>query len=209
MLGGRADHLGAQEPAAGVLGIDPQHARVDGHHPAAALVLERDLADRKAGARAQQRGMALPGHGDLRVTKHHRQRGAAGVYPNIWKPPGVVASNAAFIGRLVQQGQGAGGVARHEDRADTDLAGAGIKHRHPVRVKRQTGPVQAQLRNIGAAAGGGQQPVEVIGFGRVGVAAHADLVALPRQHQHARPSRSVERRWLPKPFKPSRRARPR
>ena len=46
VLGRRADHLGAEEQPAAVRAVQAQEAPVPVDHPAAALILERHLADR-------------------------------------------------------------------------------------------------------------------------------------------------------------------
>jgi hypothetical protein len=78
VLGARADHLGAQEAAAAIFAVHPQHAVVLQHDAAAALVLERHLADRELRlARRAQLLVAGAQGGDLRLGEGDRQRRAA------------------------------------------------------------------------------------------------------------------------------------
>jgi hypothetical protein len=162
VLGGRAQHLGAQQAAAASLGVDLQRTLVAAHDPAAALVGKRHFADLEVGARCQQFGVRGAHQCHLRLAEDHGQRRAARPLAHVGPAAGVVAGDAPFVGGLMQQRTVVRRIARHEHGAFADLAGATVEHRHALAIERQRCVFEAHAVDVGAAAGGGQQELEAL-----------------------------------------------
>ena len=81
-------------------------------------------------------------------------------HPHVGEAPGVVADDAAVIGGFVQLGAVLVHIAGHENAAGAHLPGAPVDGGDACGFQRQRGVFQSQVADVGAAAGGGQQPVE-------------------------------------------------
>ncbi|MCY1202924.1 hypothetical protein D9M72_144200 [compost metagenome] len=81
--------------------------------------------------------MTLAGERDLGVREHHGQGRAAQALAHFRVAGRILARDAAFVGRLVQQRRVRVGVARDEDGRVARLHGFAVEHRHALRVQRQ------------------------------------------------------------------------
>lgn len=192
VLGAGADHFRAQEASRLDIGIDAQHAAVAQHDPRTALVAKIDFACHEGIAfqprerRAHQR--------DLRIGEHHAQCRPAHARRDLRIARGVLAGDAPFIGRFVQQGRVGVGVAGDEHRRLARLHGVAVEMRHAARIERQAGVVQIEPIDIGTPAGRHQSVVEALGA--LGIVqrhvTHFDLVADALGFQHTRVRIQVE-----------------
>ncbi len=124
--------------------------------------------------------VAGAGRGDLRIGKRDAQRRTAQARTHVRVARGVIAGDAALVGRLRQQRALVVGVAADENRAVAALHGVLVEHRHAVVVAHQARVLQAQLVEVGFATDGRQQEVEVFGtaFTVLVLAGDGDLFAV-------------------------------
>jgi hypothetical protein len=188
VLHARARHLRPEQEAGAVLGIDPEQSAVLQHHAAAALVAEVDRANREVQAGGPQGAVGLADAGDVRVGEDNGKRRPPEPGADVRKPSGVLAGNAALVGRLVQQWYVAVGVPGDEDVAVAALHGEAVEARHALVVKLEGGVLKAEAGEVRPAAGGGQQVVEALGpVSALAPVPYGDRVAVARD----RPDLSV------------------
>ena len=152
-----ADHLRAQQAAAGPIGVDPQQALGLAHGQGAADRGHADLTD-DGGGRVQLVEAGADGD-DVGVAEDDGQRGLA-AKGGVALAGGVVAGDLALIPGLVKDGSLAVHVAGDIDRQVPDAHGAIVKGRQAAAVQGQAKALQPQAGNVGGAADAAQHLVD-------------------------------------------------